>query len=65
MWRDILLANREEVLRQSLRFRHALDALEAALANTNADALEGLIRSAAEGRAAWQMGAPRTPSDKR
>jgi prephenate dehydrogenase len=65
MWRDVLLANREEVLRQSLRFRHALDALEAALANTNADALEGLIRSAAEGRAAWQMGAPRTPSDKR
>jgi prephenate dehydrogenase len=65
MWRDVLLANREEVLRQSLRFRHALDALEAALANTNAEALEGLIRSAAEGRAAWQMGAPRTPSDKR
>ena len=63
MWRDVLLANREEVLRQSLRFRHALDALEAALANTNPDALEGLIRSAAEGRAAWQMGAPRVPSD--
>ncbi len=65
MWRDVLLANREEVLRQSLRFRHALDALEAALSHTNADALEGLIRSAAEGRASWQMGAPRTPSDKR
>jgi len=63
MWRDILLANREEVLRQSLRFRHALDALEAALANTNADALEGLIRGAAEGRAGWQMGAPRSTSD--
>jgi prephenate dehydrogenase len=63
MWRDILLANREEVLRQSLRFRHALDALEAALVNTNSNALEGLIRSAAEGRAAWQMGAPRAPSD--
>ena len=28
MWRDILVANREEVLKQSQRFRHALDALE-------------------------------------
>lgn len=59
MWRDVLLANREEVLKQSQRFRHTLDALEAALANANADAVEGLIRSAAEGRAGWQMGAPR------
>jgi prephenate dehydrogenase len=59
MWRDILIANREEVLKQAQRFRGALDALEAALANGNADALEGLIRSSAEGRAGWQMGAPR------
>jgi prephenate dehydrogenase len=28
MWRDILVANREEVLKQSQRFRHTLDALE-------------------------------------
>jgi prephenate dehydrogenase len=27
----------------------------------NADALEGLIRGPAEGRANWQMGAPRVP----
>jgi len=59
MWRDILLANREEVLKQSQRFRQALDALEAALSNSNAEALEGLIRPAAEGRTGWQMGAPR------
>lgn len=59
MWRDILLANREEVLKQSQRFRQALDALEAALAHSNADALEGLIRTAAQGRTGWQMGAPR------
>jgi prephenate dehydrogenase len=56
MWRDVLMANREEVLKQSQRFRHALDALEAALANGNAEAVEGLIRGAAEGRAGWQMG---------
>ena len=28
MWRDILLANREELLKQSESFRHALDAIE-------------------------------------
>jgi len=60
-WRDILVANREEVLKQSQRFRQALDALEHVVREGNADALEGLIRTAAEGRAGWQMGAPRTP----
>ncbi|HPP82816.1 MAG TPA: prephenate dehydrogenase/arogenate dehydrogenase family protein [Rubrivivax sp.] len=62
MWRDVLVANREEVLKQSQRFRQALDALEAALLDANEQALEGLIRQAAEGRAAWQMGAARTPN---
>ncbi len=61
MWRDILVANREEVLKQSKRFRQALDALEHVMREGNADALEGLIRGPAEGRAHWQMGAPRTP----
>jgi prephenate dehydrogenase len=61
MWRDILVANREEVLKQSKRFRHALDALEHVMREGNADALEDLIRGPAEGRSAWQMGAPRVP----
>jgi prephenate dehydrogenase len=56
-WRDILVANREEVLKQSQRFRQALDALEHVMREGNADALEGLIRAPAEGRANWQMGA--------
>ena len=60
-WRDILVANREEVLKQSQRFRQALDALEHVMREGNADALEGLIRGPAEGRANWQMGAPRVP----
>jgi prephenate dehydrogenase len=64
-WRDILAANREEVLKQSQRFRHALDALEHAMREANTDALEGLIRGAAEGRAHWQMGAPRVPGSGR
>jgi hypothetical protein len=61
MWRDILVANREEVLKQSQRFRHTLDALEHVMREGNADALEDLIRGPAEGRAAWQMGAVRRP----
>jgi prephenate dehydrogenase len=65
MWRDILVANREEVLKQSQRFRHALDALEHVMRSGNSDALEDLIRAPAEGRAGWQMGAPRTSSGGR
>jgi len=59
MWRDVLVANREEVLKQSQRFRQALDALEHVIREGNADALEGLIRAPSEGRAGWQMGSPR------
>ena len=62
-WRDILVANREEVLKQSQRFRQALDALEHVIREGNADALEGLIRGPAEGRANWQMGSPRASSN--
>jgi prephenate dehydrogenase len=61
VWRDILIANREEVLKQSARFRHTLDALELVMRSANADALEEMIRVAADGRAGWQLGAPRTP----
>lgn len=55
-WCDILVANREEVLKQLLRFRQSLDALEHVMREGNADALEGLIRAPAERRAKWQMG---------
>jgi prephenate dehydrogenase len=49
------MANREEVLKQSLRFRHTLDAIEHVMRSGNAEALEDLIKLAAEGRAQWQM----------
>ena len=65
VWRDILVANREEVLKQSQRFRQALDALEHVMREGNVDALEGLIRGPAEGRAVWQMGAPRVPGSSK
>ncbi len=59
IWRDILIANREELLKQSQRFRHTLDALELVIKSGNADALEDLIRTASEGRAGWQLGGGR------
>ena len=56
VWRDILMANREEVLKQCQRFRFALDALEHAMGAGNGQALEDLIRSPAVARSAWQIG---------
>ncbi|MEX8496891.1 MAG: prephenate dehydrogenase [Leptothrix ochracea] len=55
VWRDILMSNREEVLKQSQRFRHALDAFEHVLKSGNLEALEDLIRHASTARASWQM----------
>jgi prephenate dehydrogenase len=60
VWRDILLSNREEVLKQSQRFRHALDALEHVIRSGNVEALEDLIRKASDARAGWQMNAPKS-----
>ena len=57
VWRDILMANREEVLKQSQRLRHALDAFEVVMRSGNQEALEDLIRTASEGRSGWQMNA--------
>jgi prephenate dehydrogenase len=57
VWRDILMSNREEILKQSQRFRHALDAMEHIIKSGNAEALEDLIRKASEARAGWQPGA--------
>ena len=57
VWRDILMSNREELLKQSQRFRHSLDALEHVLKSGNTEALEDLIRGASDARAAWQISA--------
>jgi prephenate dehydrogenase len=55
MWRDILLANREEVLRQAAAFRVALDSLEALLATGDAAALHARLATIAQGRGGWHM----------
>ena len=55
VWRDILLANRDEVIAQSRHFRAALDALEACMAAGDGAALQELIRQASAARAGWQL----------
>ena len=55
VWRDILLANRDEVLQQSREFRHALDQLEAALRADTAPALESLLEGASTLRSQWRL----------
>ncbi len=56
VWRDILQANREEVLKQSQRFRYALEIMERAMLNGDAQLLEERIRNASEPRSHWQIG---------
>lgn len=55
VWRDILLANREELLAQSQIFQRNLQALEVMISGGNAQALEGLIEQASITRAHWSM----------
>ena len=64
VWRDILMANREEILKQSQRFRHTLDAMEHVIKTGNLEALEDLIRSASDARTGWQMNAGKPPSPR-
>ena len=64
IWRDILIANQEEVLKQTSRLRYTLEAMELAIKSGNAQALEDMIRSASDARASWQMNAVR-PSTNR
>jgi prephenate dehydrogenase len=57
MWRDIMVANREELLAQSQIFKDALTAMEALISSGNGDALEDLIEHASDTRANWRISA--------
>jgi prephenate dehydrogenase len=61
VWRDILLANREQVLLQSEAFRRGLRQLEALIASGDAQALEDSIAKASRIRAGWRPGAAASP----
>ncbi|MDQ0012646.1 prephenate dehydrogenase [Variovorax boronicumulans] len=60
MWRDVLLANREQVLRQSRAVRQALDDLETLMTAGDLQGLEQSIASASKARARWK---PNSSSD--
>ena len=62
VWRDILLSNRTEVLHQSRLFRQALEQLEQAIEQSDADALEKAVARARDARAAWPGPAGQSPA---
>ena len=53
MWRDVLVANRDELGKQLQHFRQALEAMEYVMKSGNSEALEELIRAASCARAGW------------
>jgi len=55
VWRDILLANRDELLAQSRSFQTQLQAFEALMTQSDAQAIEALIAKASTTRAQWRM----------
>ncbi len=55
MWRDIFLANREQLLAQFKIYQHALQTLEHVITQNNGPALESLIEEASRTRARWSM----------
>jgi prephenate dehydrogenase len=61
MWRDILVANREELLAQSKLFQQNLHALEKLIASSDGDALERLIEQASDTRANWRISSQKPP----
>ena len=61
VWRDILLANKQDVLAQSRHFRDALSAFEKLLESGDAAALETRLRQVSATRAGWSLDTPQAP----
>ena len=61
MWRDILLANKEELLAQSKAFQKTLQSLERLIGNGDGDALESRIQQASQTRANWRIASQKPP----
>ncbi len=60
MWRDILIANKEELLEQSKIFQNTLQDLEKLIAAADGDALEDGIEKASHTRANWRISSPKS-----
>lgn len=61
MWRDILIANREELLAQSKLFQQSVQSLEQLISSGSGDALESMIEQASETRAGWRISSQKFP----
>ena len=61
MWRDVLRANRDEIMAQSRQFQQALHALEKAMKDDSDQPLEDMLTLASSTRAHWRMGGQRKP----
>jgi len=61
MWRDVMRANRDEIMAQSRQFQQALHALEKAMKDDSDQPLEDMLTLASSTRAHWRMGAQRKP----
>lgn len=61
VWRDILIANREELLAQSQLFQRNLQMLEGLISNSDGQSLEAMIEQASMTRASWSMNAKNKP----
>ena len=59
MWRDILLANRKELLAQSKIFQQTLQSLEQLISSGSGDVLESQIKQASQTRANWRVSLPK------
>jgi prephenate dehydrogenase len=59
MWRDVLIANREELLAQSKLFQQTLQSLEKLILSSDGDALEKMIEQASHKRATWRISSPK------
>jgi len=55
MWRDILIANREELLAQSKIFQQTLQSLEKMISSGDGDLLEKQLERARDTRANWRI----------
>lgn len=55
MWRDILIANREELLAQSKIFQQTLQSLEKLIAASDGEGLERQLEKASLTRASWRI----------
>ncbi|MBC7602055.1 MAG: prephenate dehydrogenase/arogenate dehydrogenase family protein [Ramlibacter sp.] len=60
LWRDVMVANRHELLEQSKTFRQALHAFEQMIENGDGEGLEVAIAAASDLRSHWRMGSKKS-----